>query len=81
MSKLTGKTRLRVLTRLFHPPVLVLQVQISGFITTSTGGHVDSEKMNWWIDASAEQLLTFNKQKTFDIFKSPSIDTEDPDDD
>lgn len=81
MSKLTGKTRLRVLTRLFRPSVLILQVQVSGFITTSTGGYVDSEKMNWWIDASAEHLLTFNKQKTFDIFKAPTLDTEDSGDD
>lgn len=57
-DKLTGKTRHRVLVRLFRKPLLVLQYQVYGFIPEYTGGgSVDGEYGTWWIDARVEFLM------------------------
>jgi hypothetical protein len=51
---LTGRKRYRILTRWFRPPVLVLQVEVEGYITTFSGGHIDSIFDTWWVDCLPE---------------------------
>jgi hypothetical protein len=44
---------------LFLPPVLVLQVEVKGFVPEyNGGGMVDGEVTTWWRDAPPELLLT-----------------------
>jgi len=53
----TGRYRCRVANRWFRKPVMVLEVELKGLITTSIGGNIDSEWRTWWIDCQPEYLL------------------------
>lgn len=56
--ELTGNKRYRVLRRFMRKDVLVLQVQVRGFVPEySGGGSVDGEIRTWWVDAPPELLL------------------------
>lgn len=52
----TGRRRHKVLTRWFHKPVLVLQLEVEGNIYDNSGGRVESQLGKWWIDALPENL-------------------------
>ena len=56
MEKLTGRTRHRAQQRAFGPAKLVLQVERSYIRTFSTGGHIDSEAVTDWRDATIEDM-------------------------
>ena len=54
----TGKKRFRVLRRLFRPDLLVLQVEVEGFVPEyNGGGPVGGSYRTWWIDARPEWML------------------------
>lgn len=54
--KLTGKTRYRILKQRFRNPVLVLQVEESGYEIFCTAGHIDGHDVTRWRDARVEDL-------------------------
>jgi len=56
--KPTGRTRHRILTRLFREPVLVLQHEMAGQTITNNGGIIDSEDVVYWVDTQPEDVLT-----------------------
>lgn len=58
MSELTGKIRYRQASegRWNPKPVLVLQVEERGMVTSYSCGYVDTEHCSWWRDAKTEDL-------------------------
>ena len=44
--------------RIFKPPLLILQVQVEGYVPEYTGGPmVEGQIRQWWVDAKPEWLL------------------------
>jgi len=41
---------------MFKKPICVLQLEVSGVVTTGTGGMIDSHNSTWWIDTRPEHL-------------------------
>lgn len=50
----TGKRRYRVLHRLFRRDVLVLQIEVRGYVPYN---HIGGDFETWWVDAPPELLL------------------------
>ena len=59
-AKFTGGKRYRPLKRFMRATVLVLQLEVEGFIPEYTGEHedvmVEGEICKWWVDATIENL-------------------------
>ena len=55
-DKFTGRRRHKVLCRWFRKPVLILQLEIEGYIPENSGGRVEYVLRKWWIDARPEYL-------------------------
>lgn len=53
-NKFTGKSRYRVLNRLFKHSLLILQVEIKGYVASCDSGHVTGEVLTWWVDCKPE---------------------------
>ena len=56
-NKLTGNKRYRVHFRFIGKPLVVLQLEVEGFVPEYSGGHVDGGFRTWWIDAKPEHVL------------------------
>jgi len=56
MAELTGKIGYRILKRIFRKPVLVLQVEVRGFVPEFSTPSIEGEYRNWWIDANPNLL-------------------------
>lgn len=54
--KLTGKRRLRLHKPLFGKPLLVLQVEETGYVTDCVAGRIDSFDVTCWRDACVTDL-------------------------
>jgi len=56
-AKTTGKWRHRVEQRMFRSPLLVLQLEVEGFVPKYIGGMVDGNIERWWVDAKPEDVM------------------------
>jgi hypothetical protein len=57
-ATLTGRTRYRVERRWFRAPLVVLQVEKRGWVTTHLfGHHNDSKAQVFWEDAKPEDVM------------------------
>lgn len=56
-AKTTGKWRHRIEQRMFRKPLLVLQIEVEGFVPKHIGGMVDGNTERWWVDARPEHLM------------------------
>lgn len=63
MERLTGRTRHRPMNRAFGPPKLVLQVERTYLHDYCIGGHIDTETVTDWRDATVEDLTTLELSK------------------
>lgn len=52
----TGNYRLRVETRFLRAPVLVLQMEFAGQMTTANGPYIEQTDITQWQDAKVEDL-------------------------
>lgn len=52
----TGKRRHRTLTRRYRKPLLVLQLEVEGYVTQCDGGVITGTDETWWIDAQVEHI-------------------------
>ena len=60
-AKPTGRKRYRVLHRWFRKPVLVLQIEINGLVTSWAGNQVYVDEKTWWMDCPPELEMTHDK--------------------
>ena len=56
-AKLTGRRRHRVEQRMFRKPLVVLQLEVEGFVPKHIGGMVDGNIERWWVDARPEDVM------------------------
>lgn len=54
--KLTGRTRYRHAKPMFGRPLLVLQVEETGYEFDHAGGYIDSRAVTRWRDATLEDV-------------------------
>lgn len=52
----TGRTRYRLLHRIWGESLLVLQIEVRGIETQMIGGWIDSNTVNRWRDACVSDL-------------------------
>jgi hypothetical protein len=56
--KLTGRRRHRVEQRMFRKPLVVLQLEVEGYVPQFNGGPmVDGKFKRWWVDAKPEDVM------------------------
>lgn len=58
--KLTGRHRYRVVHRWFRSDLVVLQLEVEGFVPEYVCGRVDGEITTWWGDARPEHVMQFS---------------------
>lgn len=56
-NKLTGRRRHRIESRWFKSPLLVLQIEVKGFVPEYTPRSIEGEIRTWWVDAPPEHLM------------------------
>lgn len=61
--KRTGRSRFRVLKRWFKPDLLVLQVEMEGFIPEYSQPSIEGGIRTYWVDAKPEWLMEQVKEK------------------
>lgn len=57
INKLTGRKRYRVQHRFFKKPLVILQLEVEGFVPEYSPNGIDGEIRKWWIDAAPEQVM------------------------
>ena len=56
--KKTGNKRYRVKTRFMRKPLVVLQIEVEGFVPEYDGGRsVRGEVRRWYVDAKPEDVM------------------------
>ena len=63
-QQLTGSARVRLVSRLFRKPLLVLQVEVKERKVESLGGWVDTYTVKYWRDATIEEISAFSLNLT-----------------
>jgi len=56
-AKYTGNRRHRVQNRFLRSPLVVLQLEVEGFVPEFSGGRVDGEIRRWFVDAKPEDVM------------------------
>ena len=61
---MTGRIRYRVLKQWFKDPVLVLQVERTGLVSSWGGGRCDTRHATWWVDCHPVWKMTEESNET-----------------